>query len=62
MVKVLGGTFDKGTKTFDVSEYDNIFAIRLEWAWSLFFIICLVFISRYLCLSWPIGQLQIFLF
>lgn len=26
------GTFDKGTKTFDVSEYDNIFAIRLEWA------------------------------
>lgn len=22
----------KGTKTFDVSEYDNIFAIRLEWA------------------------------
>ena len=21
-----------GTKTFDVSEYDNIFAIRLEWA------------------------------
>ena len=26
------GTFDKSAKKFDVSEYENIFAIRLEWA------------------------------
>lgn len=25
------GSFDQGTKTFDTSKYDHIFAIRLEW-------------------------------